>query len=126
MPEPVLSRRLVTLYFPESLPHDLMEELRCPGEDESGQAVPFLRGWRAIETALSSKGRSLTVRLVSDAGGDVTIRFNAKAVPRAYARPMPGEEDLDQPWLAVNLGMVVKETIETTKPNARGHVTLRL
>jgi hypothetical protein len=117
------------LRFPESLPDEVVAVLASSGEDDSGRTVPFLRRWRPVEASLSSDdGRVLVVRLVSDAGGDLAVRLNADAVPDSYAAPMPGEEDLDEPWsaLAVNLGLAVKETVETKRADVTGELALRL
>jgi hypothetical protein len=115
--------------FPESLADEVVAVLSSSGVDDRGRAVLFLKGWRAVEGSVSpDDGGVLLVRLVSDAGGAVAVRLSAAAVPDAYAAPMPGEEGLDEPWsaLAVNLGLVVKETIETRPRDMTGELALRL
>lgn len=105
-------RRIV---FPEELPHELTEVLTSVGVDLSGRAVPFLRGWRLASCEfLAGDTGLIEVRVVSEEGGTLLLRLRAYTVPGAYYRPVPGEDPADDDFtpIAVNLGTLVKETVE--------------
>jgi len=114
--------------FPAQLPDELTEVLGSTGVDSLGREVPFLRGWRLVRCVFVTGDQSvLEVRVVSGEGGELLLRLRADAVPGAYYKPAPGEDPADTDYmpLAVNLGTLVKETVEPKRSTVSTELDLR-
>lgn len=115
--------------FPKGLPGELAEVLDSVGIDSIGREVPFLRGWRLTGCAFAAGNEgAIGVRVVSLEGGEILLTLLADAVPDAYYKPAPGEDPADTDFmpLAVNLGTVVKETVEPKPPTESAELELHL
>lgn len=115
--------------FPEGLPAELTEVLGSTGIDSSGREVPFLRGWQLASCTFTAGDQDvIEVRVVSEEGGDLLLRLRADAVSDPYYKPAPGEDPAETDFtpLAVNLGTVVKETVEPQPCATSAELNLRL
>lgn len=115
--------------FPEGLSAELAEVLLSTGMDPSGREVPFLRGWQLVSCAFAAGDQGvIEVRVVSNEGGALLLTLRADAVPDGYYKPAPGEDpaDMDFTPLAVNIGTVVKETVEPKPLMISAELHLRL